>query len=270
LLRYFFVFICFLPFLSKGIHDPTNVGAASLGMGTIGVVGVQYQALYHNQAILAYIHAPKAGLDYNQGIIADQNLSTKSAGLVLPTNWGTLGLNFRYFGFSLYNEQKIGLAFGKKLGEKLAVGVQLDYFRTYIGNDYGSAQAVSFEIGLYSKINDDLEIGAHIFNPVGTEIGKDLPELIPIVFSLGLLYHIDDDLLIATEVKKGLKEKPNFKFGIEYSIGEYFVSRVGLSTAPSLFTFGFGINYKRFVFDIGTAYHQTLGFTPAVSLLFNF
>lgn len=266
--RYYFLFLLLIPMGLKAIHDPDNTGAASLGMGTIGVVGTDFHSLYNNQAALAYLSETSFGADYNQGFFADKNLSIKTAGVALPTNWGTLGLNLRYFGYQLYNEQKIGLAYGKKLGKRLAIGVQLDYFRTHIGNDYGTAQTVSFEIGFYSKLTDKLELGAHIFNPTATEIGNDYPEKIPVAFKFGVLYHVDDRLRLATEAEKILDKKTNYKFGLEYEIGPYFISRIGLATQPTLFTFGFGLRYKKLVFDIGTGYHQTLGFTPAISLLF--
>lgn len=269
-IRNFFLFLLLIPIGLKAIHDPDNTGAASLGMGTIGVVGTHFHALYNNQAALAYLTSTTIGTDYNQGFFADKNLSAKTAGIAVPTGWGTLGLNLKYFGYQLYNEQKIGLAYGKQLGKRLAIGVQLDYFRTYIGNDYGTAQAISFEIGFYSKLTDKLDLGAHIFNPIGAKIGNEYPEKIPVAFKLGLLYRVDDHLRLATEVEKILEEKTNYKFGIEYEIGSYFISRIGLATQPTLFTFGFGLRYKKLIFDIGTGYHQTLGFTPALSLLFKF
>ncbi len=268
--KFLFLFIMLIPFGLQAIHDPTNTGAASLGTGTIGVVGTNFHSLHNNQAALAYLPNTTAGIDYNQGFFADKNLSTKTAGFATPTGWGTIGVNIKYFGYQLYNEQKIGLAYGKALGKKLAIGVQLDYFRTYIGNDYGSAQAVSFEVGVYSKLTDNLELGAHIFNPIGAQMGTEYPENIPVAFKLGLLYHVDEHLRLAAEVEKILEEKTNLKFGLEYEIGEFFITRIGVATQPRLFTFGFGIRYKKLIFDIGTGYHQTLGFTPAVSLLFNF
>lgn len=269
-LKYYFLFILLIPLASSAIHDPKSTGASSLGMGTIGVVGTQYHSLFNNQAALAYVSKTTIGVDYNQGFFSDKNLSTKSVGALSPTGWGTLGVSFQYFGYQFYNEQKIGLAYGKQLGEKIAVGVQLNYFRTYIGNDYGNANALSFEIGIYSKLTEQLELGAHIFNPIGAEIGNNYPEKIPIAFNLGLLYHVDKHLSLATEVEKILDEKTNYKFGLEYDIGNYLISRIGIATQPTLFTFGFGVRYNQLIFDIGTGYHQSLGFTPAVSLLFKF
>jgi len=270
LIRHYLLFFLLIPLGLKAIHDPSNTGAASMGMGTIGVVGTNFHSLYNNQAALAYLPSTTIGIDYNQGFFADKNLSTKTAGLAVPTGWGTLGLNLKYFGYQMYNEQKIGLAYGKQLGKRLAIGVQLDYFRTFIGNDYGSAQAISFEIGFYSKLTDNLDIGAHIFNPIGAEIGTEYAEKIPVAFKLGLMYHVDEHLRLATEAEKIQNEKTNYKFGLEYEIGSYFISRIGIATQPTLFTFGFGLRYKKLIFDIGSGYHQTLGFTPAVSLLFKF
>lgn len=258
-----------IPLRLLAIHDPTTTGARSYGMGNIGVVAIGFNNVYNNQAALAYFEHIAVGIDYDQGFFADKALSRKSAAFILPINAGVFGLNMSYFGFSAYNEQKIGLAYGKQLGKKLALGIQLNYFRSYIGAEYGSAQAVSFEIGIYSKLSQTLELGAHIFNPIGIEIGKNNPETIPIAFQLGLLYHVDKRLILATEVEKILEYHEIYKFGLEYMITKRFSARTGFSTAPTLFTFGFGLNMKDFLFDIGMGFHQTLGFTPKISLQYN-
>ena len=268
-IRNYIILALLVPLQLLAIHDPTTTGARSYGMGNIGVVGIGFSNVYNNQAALAYFSSVAVGIDYSQGYFSDKALSTKSGAFILPTKGGVFGINLSYFGFNAYNEQKIGLAYGKKLGQKLALGIQINYFRSYIGADYGSAQAVSFEIGIYSKLSEKLELGAHIFNPIGVEIGKNTPESIPIAFQLGLLYHIDKNLLLATEVEKILDQKQSYKFGLEYLIGEHLSVRTGIATAPTLFTFGFGLKMKSFLLDIGTGFHQTLGFTPRVSLLFN-
>lgn len=267
--KLFFLILLLISTQVRSAHDPTSIGAKSASLGTISVVGIDFNNLHNNQAALAYYNKMTVGLDYDQGYFVDKNLSTKTLGLTMPTGFGTLGVNMKYFGYEQYNEQKIGLAYGKALGKYLAVGVQLDYFRTFIGNDYGSAQAVSFELSLYSKLSEKLELGAHLFNPIGMQIGEQSKEDIPISFKLGLLYHVDDRLYLATEAEKVLDEKTIYKFGLQYMIVERFIARIGVATNPGLYTFGFGLKWDRLFLDIGTGYHQTLGFTPRVSLQFN-
>ncbi|NOR87979.1 MAG: hypothetical protein GQ527_10250 [Bacteroidales bacterium] len=270
-MHYRILFLIFLLISGKllAIHEPKNIGARAIGMGNIGVVGIGFNSVYNNQAALAYLQNTSIGIDYHQGFFADHALGTKSAAFILPTGAGSFGLSMTYFGYSEYNEQKIGLAYGKALGKHLAIGVQLDYFRTYIGSDYGNAHALSFEIGIYSKLSESSELGAHIFNPIGMEIGDINREAIAIGFQFGLLYRIDDQLLLATEVEKILDQKTSYKFGLEYHIIDHFIVRTGVATSPTLFTFGFGLKMKRLLVDIGTGFHQTLGFTPRVSLIFN-
>lgn len=266
----FFLIILLIPCGIKAAHDPIIIGAKAIGMGGIGVIGCNYHSVFNNQAALAYHQQITAGIDYDQGFFADKSLSMKSVGFTLPTGFGTLGFNMQYFGHSQYNEQKIGLAYGKTLGKYLAIGVQLDYFRTFIGHDYGSAQTLSFEIGLYSKLSDQLEIGVHLFNPIGMQIGQDPKEDIPMAFNLGLLYIASDQLLLAVEAEKILDQKANYKFGLEYILSDYFIIRTGIASQPVLYTFGMGLKWNKLRIDIGTGFHQTLGFTPRVSILYYF
>ena len=258
-----------IPLQLIAIHDPTTKGARSFGMGNIGVVGTGFHTVYNNQAAMAYFDHIAAGIDYDQGFFADHALSHQSAAFIFPTRVGAFGFNINYFGYAAYNEQKAGVAYGKQLGKKLALGVQLNYFRSYIGADYGSAQAVSFEIAIYSMLTKEIELGAHIFNPIGMKIGQNHPEAIPVAFRFGLLYHVDKNLILLSEIEKILDQKESYKLGLEYQISEHFMARTGLATAPTLFTFGFGLYSPKLLLDIGAGFHQTLGFTPRISLRFN-
>lgn len=97
-----------------------------------------------------------------------------------------MGLNLNYFGFELYNETKIGLAFGKKLSPSFNIGVQLDYLGAYINENQNNLHNISFEIVIQKQLSRELVLGAHIFNPTKVKLNED--ENIPSLFKIGLRY----------------------------------------------------------------------------------
>jgi hypothetical protein len=87
--------------------------------------------------------------------------------------------------------------------------------------------------------------------------------------------------LVAVETEKDLRYKPLIRAGIEYAIIEQFIVRIGYSTLPStsgsqnfnissLYSFGMGLFLKKFEIDISSSIHQTLGWSPQVSLQYKF
>ena len=75
-------------------------------------------------------------------------LNNYTAAIGLPTHSGNFGLKASYYGFSDYNETQIGLAYARKLGNKVDIGAQFNYNGIRIAG-YGNASAISFEIGLF-------------------------------------------------------------------------------------------------------------------------
>ena len=125
--------------LSVAGGDNHNLSARSTAMGGAGVTLLDLWAVHYNQAGLAGIEAITAGVYYDNRF-ALKELSVKGVALALPlpgTGQNVLGVSMSYFGYSEYNDSKVGLAYGKKLGDKYSVGIQLNYIQTKIGRDYG-------------------------------------------------------------------------------------------------------------------------------------
>ncbi|RLD39147.1 MAG: hypothetical protein DRI74_01615 [Bacteroidetes bacterium] len=269
-MRYFSA-ILFLLFFNLPLHalQPNQaVGAKALSMGGISLLPADFWSVFNNQAGLAYQTNWAAGFAYDSYLGLDKNLSLKSGGFLIPTNSGTFGLSLSYFGYSDYHEQKIGLAYGKSLGKIFSVGIQIDYLSLNIGNEYGNAQAVTFEIGLLANLSKDLQIATHIYNPFMVKLGKVNPEITPAILKLTTAYRIESDILILAEYEQSIYAHGIFKVGMEYHLIDNIFVRGGLSTNPNLFSFGVGFNFNGFNIDFGSSYHQTLGFSPKIGMYY--
>ena len=262
------LFIC-LSISAKAGNENFPVGARSSAMGNASVSLSDVWSAQHNQAGLGFLHSPSAGVYYENRFMLKE-LSVKGGVLAMPVKGGTFGLCISNFGYSLYSENKYSLSFAKAFGDKFSMGIAMDYLTTKISEGYGKKGVFAAEIGLQAKPIKGLNIGAHVYNPTRTKLLTYNNERIPTIIRLGADYTFSEKVTIALESEKDIAQKAIFKAGIEYRAVKEFYLRAGISTNPTLSSFGFGINLKNFKLDLSANYHQTLGFSPQLGLTYNF
>jgi len=254
------------------------IGARSAALGNASVTLSDIWSMHHNQAGIAGITEPMVGIHYENRFSLNE-LSLKAAVFALPlpgASGNVLGVSVTSFGYSAYSDMKIGLAYGKQFGNKYAVGLQLDYLQTSIGNDYGSKNSMAAEVGVQAEILEDLSIGIHIFNLTRTKLleytvqDKGLIEHVPTIMRLGVNYAFSDKVNVTLETEKDIFFKAIFKAGVEYHPIEMLYLRGGLSSDPVYNSFGFGLDVNGFRLDFAASKHQILGYTTQISLLYNF
>lgn len=250
--------------------DNYPVGARSAGVANASVTFSDVWSAFHNQAGLAQMKNISAGAYIeNKFLISD--LSLKAFTIAVPTSKvGTFALSATMFGGSLYNEKKVGVGYGKKLGEKFSAGVQLDYLSTYIAENYGTRSSFAVELGILAEPIKNLKLGAHVFNPNRAKVAEYADERIPAILRFGASYKFSEKILISAEEEKDIDQKSVFKAGLEYHVVDAVYLRGGISSNPSLSTFGFGLKIKQVVIDMAASWHQELGFSPQFSLSYVF
>ncbi|NTW31774.1 MAG: hypothetical protein HGB12_03980 [Bacteroidetes bacterium] len=257
-----------MTYASFATGENIPVGGRAAGMGNASVTFCDFWAIHHNQAGLTGVKAFSAGI-YYENRFGLKNLGLKSGAIVYPTKSGVFGLSMTSFGYSMYNESKIGLAYAKAFGDRFSAGVQLDYLSTHIAENYGNSSAIAAEVGLIYKLNKNLSIGAHVYNPTKAKTASYNDERAPTIVKLGLAYSFSEKVTISVESDKDIQYDPEIKAGIEYHPVKKLYFRTGISTNPVLNSFGFGLEFKNITFDFATSYHQTLGFTPQFSMIFH-
>lgn len=266
-----FAFLPLLTFSNNG-NDPA--GARQAGMANAALTFTDIWSSFHNQAGLGYVQGFTGGAFYESRFLVD-GLAFAGFAAAMPLGKGAIGLNYSNFGYSVYNEGKLGLAYGMKLADRFSMGVQINYQNTTIAAaDYGSRGVLTAEVGFRMEVSDNVTVAAHLFNPSRTTLidNSDLSipdEKIPTVIRLGAGYQISEDVLFAGEVEKDIDQNALFRGGIEYQPADILYLRVGASTEPNLFSFGMGLKFEGFQFDLATSYHSLLGYSPQVSLTYN-
>jgi hypothetical protein len=83
---------------------------------------------------------------------------------------------------------------------------------------------------------------------------------------LGTKFSVSEKVLFLAEAEKNVDYNIRFKTGIEYLPLDNFYVRGGFATAPIEFSFGLGYEFSgKYKLDLGSAYHQVLGWSPNFS-----
>ena len=241
-------------------------------MGNVGVMCSDLWSVSHNQAGLGFYNHLAAGF-HHENRFAVAEFSLHSAAFIIPTQSGTFGLSYTYFGYSSYHENKIGLAFGKSLNKWFSAGIQFNYLNTYVADETGNINGMAVEAGIIAKPIQNLSIGVHIYNPIGSCFrGLSEKERIPVIFSLGAGYDYKDKLFIAIETMKEVEmARASYKAGLEYRIKHFLLIRTGLIINEYIsHSFGLGLALKKIKIDLAFSHQQIIGYTPHFSVQYWF
>ncbi len=244
------------------------ISASYLSIGVYSISHADVLSANSNQAALAQLKNVSAGV-FSERRFLLQDMSLYRASVAIPTNTGTFAINTGYFGGSEYNESQMSLAYGRKLGNKVDVGVQFNYNNFQIAG-YGNAAAINFEVGTILHLSEKLHAGFHAANPVGGKIGKNEDEKLASVFKTGFGYEASEKLLVSAEIIKEEDQPVNLAAGLQYKLLPQLMVRAGISTASSSGFVGIGLNLNNFRIDLTSSFHQQLGISPGLLILFNF
>jgi hypothetical protein len=221
-----------------------------------------------NQAALAQVKSAGIGVFGERRFMLSET-SVYTLGTSLPTRLGNFGIQLNYAGFKNFNENKIGLAYARKLGKLLDVGVQFNYYGYRIPS-YGNASTINFEIGAMLHLTDKLNAGLHVYNPVGGKLGKASEEKLASAYKFGLGYDASDKFFISSEIVKEEDKAVNVIAGLQYQFAKQFFVKAGFISESTTAYAGAGIAWKNLRLDISSGYHPQLGFSPGLLLIMNF
>lgn len=244
-------------------------GGRAASMGSASAAVSDFWSINNNQAGMAFYDKTSAGIYYENRFLINE-LATQTGAFTFKTKYGMLGATISYSGDANYNTTTAGLAYAMKLGTRFALGIQLDYIGTAIGEEYGKRSNFTFDAGLLIKLTEELTFGVHTFNPVHVKIAEYNNERIPVTLNAGFGYTFSGKLLLTAEAYKNSEFPMEFRTGAEYKLNKIAYARIGLSTNPARYTFGFGIEMKNLTLDLSSSIHTELGYSPQVSFQFAF
>ncbi len=243
---------------------PKTAGAYGAGMGNASVTYNNIYSAFGNQAGLADLKKFAAVAFVEQRYLLPE-LRTIGIAAALPTKTGTFGLAINHTGDAVYNEQKIGLSYARKLSNIISVGAQFDYLGTRIA-EYGSHANYTFELGMQATLMPKFRIGAHVFSPIRQKINET--DYILTLLSVGVAYEPSNKFMLTAAAEQNFRYPTTIKAGMQYRMNDAFSLRAGFGTGDVRTSFGVGLNIKPVQIDIAAQYHRLLGFSPTVSFVY--
>lgn len=223
-------------------------------------------SVLYNQAALAQIKKTTIGLYTEQRfLIAAIKLHMVSA--AIPTTLGNFGIKLTYMGFKNYTENQFGIAYGRKLGSKLDVGIQFNYYGSKIPA-YSSSAMVNADIGAILHLTNQLNVGLHLTNPVSARFSKTA-ESLPGVINIGFGYDVSEHFFFSAEMVKETGLPVSVNAGFQYTLSKLFYARAGVMSAAAVVYAACGIGSNKFRLYVNGSYHPRLGFSPGLTILFH-
>jgi hypothetical protein len=245
------------------------IGGRAAAMGGASINQADLWSVENNMGAIAFYNKTAVGAYYSNSFLVKE-LALKTVAATYALKNSGFGLSLSQFGYSQYQENRIGLSYGIKLSEKFGVGVQLNYFNLKIGEGYGSTGILTAKIGIYTKITDELSLAATLSNPTRAKLNEYKDERLPTEIQIGLNYEFSKKLNTSIQVSKDLEFDPTIQLGLEYQVIEILYLRAGVASKPAESSFGFGLLLKDVQLDFASCFDSNLGFSPKVSLSYTF
>lgn len=239
--------------------------ARALSMSNASVALTDVWAHVNNPAALVGLKKQSIGISY-QNRFGVKEMQSQGLVYALPFKRMVFSVGSQWYGYQQFRSLKNGLGMAMALSDKVSLGVQLNHHSIRFNENYGSSSTLTGEVGLLVQFSERIRFGCSVFNVGRSKISSNSNERLSTLLRMGLQYVISDQLFVVSELEKNVLNPLSFKLGAEYKPVRYFAFRGGFSTAPISFSFGVGTTFKnRFQLDLGTAYHQVLGWSPHLS-----
>lgn len=267
-----FVFVVISTF-SYAWNRPFAVGGKSKAMGDVSVALVDFWSCNNNQGALGFYNKSGIGIHYDNRYLLASTSTMMVSGVYYADKIGSFALNAQFYGDHNFGKIQIGAAYARAFANVFGVALQFDYLYNYFGNGYyGHRSGFTFEVGFFGQITPNFSLALHLYNPARLKMVtyNDTKEYIPTLIRFGGAYIFDKRCTLALEVEKDLDMPLSFAGGVEYVFSKYFSLRGGVRYPKFSCSLGVGFRFKQCSIDIASSYHADLGFSPQISLLYEF
>lgn len=267
-----FIFILVVRLVSIPSHAQSSYDlfgsarADALGNGTTAFMSAS--GVHANPASRANVTDPVATFYAREGF----GLSALRYGathVTVPFGWGTLSSAASTFGFNDYREVHLsgGYARSFRLGTTRSVhaGVTARYHHTSIDR-FGSAGTLGLNAGFVLSLLRSLRLGAHATNVNRGTLVENEP--LPTTLAVGLSYRALQTVRVLADLFKDVRFPATVRGGLEVHPISALALRAGVTTSPTRFSGGVGIQLGRLRADVAAEQHQELGWSPSASLQF--
>lgn len=250
--------------------DFASAGAVSAGLGGASVALSDAGSAMENVAGLSQQEDRWALIWLRQQPKVD-GMNQMGLSLLSPLPYGGMGLGVVYYGDANYHEERISTGYALPLSEHVSLGVAFHYLHSGTSDPYYEPlDRFTISLGLRYAPTHRLTVGFRAYNPLSVISESDCAVRIPALFNLGVVYNLAYNLLAVVEVEKNAYYPASLRMGLQYRFFDNYMARIGMSSAPTIYTFGLGIQKAHLGVDAAVQVHYVLGLLPQLSLYYRF
>jgi hypothetical protein len=258
-----------IPFIWQPIFAQPEpiVGARLTACGAAHVALSDPWAFQSNPGALASMTQTTVSATYQSRFLLKE---MQSQGLVFvqPIQRGVLSFGGSMHGNELLRSLRGGLGYSMKLSEKFYAGVQFNYNRIALAENYGTQSTITAECGVFVALTENWKLGASVFNLGRAKLTDFQDERLATQLRLGSSISLSKLVFLCLEAQKDVEHPLRIKAGLEYLPNKSIAFRAGCKLNPLEISSGFGCIWPAFQLDVATQYHQFLGWTPQVTFTF--
>lgn len=234
------------------------------GMSSLFAGDVDFFML--NPSAAASIQSLHASVFYSPSPFDLPQLSNGGLAIAVPTEWFETGYAVTSTGYSLYKELTATAVFARSFGI-ISGGCNINYNHLRI-EGYGDAAAVGIDLAVSVQMSDDIRWGVSLLNINRPSIGRE-KELLPQWYLTGITCQFLSTASVSFTMIKDVMYPLSVRTGVKFSPIDIIDFQVGVSSDPSRYYAGIGINYMSLSVRYSMATHADLGLTHTIGLSFS-
>lgn len=250
-------------------QDLSFNGPVGLALANVRTLDGSPWAVYNNAASLADVEDIVCAASYQIRFNLDE-LSARSLCAIWPNKYGIVSAGVLQNGFSKSLLSRYMLGYSRGFGKSTSAFLQYNFITHNIEGS-GSAKGFYSALGLRQTVTKELMLGVLIVNPEQSDITYySMSYALPTLFVAGLQWTNNAWVRVLAETEKELDRVPVYKGAVEMAVNKQFFLRCGIKGRPVEFSFGSGYSFSHFNIDIGFLYHQQLGLSSGLGIIYTF
>ncbi|MDL2277744.1 hypothetical protein LJC57_04050 [Parabacteroides sp. OttesenSCG-928-G07] len=242
-------------------------GMRSLAVGKNGVVTTNL----FNPSLISLSNQKDIQIQYYNRYGLSE-LKTIGGSVLYPNNFLPVSFYVSSFGYDEYRESMFRFSAGKRIAERWAAGISVQYamIQTLLLDERYSC--LSTDLGITYLLSDKALLGVSLLNLPSVSFGDEVSinDFMNYSFQLGLKWDIMDEMSIIGSLGTEKEKSIRGSLGIEYELLKSFYVRAGINTSPLIPSFGIGYSFSVITVDIAAVSHTVLGISTGISITCSF
>jgi hypothetical protein len=220
-----------------------------------------------NPASLVDFSTINAGL-YSEKRFMLRNWQTMQLSIAAPLYKGSAGGMINISRAGGYHATNMFFSYAMKFGEHIDGGAGFIMHQVAI-NGYGHLVQLSAVAGIRMHLTDQLITGFSLENPSFTKKIENRITELPLRLRVGMGFTASSKCFAGFDIVKSEDDPMQVDVIIRYQPVNALLLHAGISSASNIFSAGACIPWHAIKLDLQVSFHQYLGATPGISIVYN-